>query len=124
MGGVLECRKEWVVGPEHVAGHLAGRGVRVLSTPCMILFVEATVRECLDRVVGEGKTTVGVRVDARHRAPVREGGRVTVEAVVFEFDGRRALAYAKVLREDGVLVGEVFHERRVVEAGEVGARAG
>jgi len=32
-----ECLREWVVGEEHLARHLAERGRRVLSTPCMVL---------------------------------------------------------------------------------------
>ena len=124
MGGVVECRREWIVGPDHVASHLAGVGVRVLSTPCMIFFIEATIRECLDDIVGPGRTTVGVRVDARHRAPAAEGSRVIVEARVFWVDGSRALAYAMVFRDDGVLVGEAIHERRVVEPRELAGRAG
>ncbi len=113
----MTCSKEWVVGEEHVAAHLAARGIKVLSTPCMILFIEATLRECLDEVLPGGYTTVGIRVDARHRAPVPVGGRVRVEARVLLVDGRRVLSYAKVTSE-GRLVGDAVHERYIVEEGE------
>ena len=113
-GEFMVCRKRWVVGEEHLARHLAERGRKVLSTPCMVLMIEATARECLDRVL-DGKTTVGYRVDVKHRRPVGLGEEVVVEARIIEFDGRRALVYARVTGPDGSLVGEAFHERFVTE---------
>jgi len=109
-----ECSREWVVGEEHLARHLAERGRRVLSTPCMVLMMEATARECLERILGDGRTSVGYRVDVKHRKPVEEGERILVTARLIEFDGRRALFYIRA-EKGGDLVGEAFHERFVTD---------
>jgi fluoroacetyl-CoA thioesterase len=110
------CVKETVVPEDYAAGHLAERGVLVLSTPCMLLLVEQALRECLDRELGGGLTTVGVRADVRHHRPAPVGSRVRVEGWLLSVRGARVLLYARVLGESG-LVGEVVHERAVVEAG-------
>ncbi len=106
------CREEHVVGEEHLASHLAARGRRVLSTPCLVLMMESTSRKCLDAILGEGRTSVGYRVDVRHRRPVPEGARVVVEARLVDFDGRRALFLVKAY-SGGELVAEAIHERYV-----------
>ncbi len=110
---VRVCKAEHRVLPEHLAAHLRARGRRVLSTPCLVLMMEATARECLDEML-EGRTSVGYRVDVRHRRPVEEGALVHVEARLVEFDGRRAVFYIKAY-SGGELVAEAVHERYVVE---------
>ncbi len=111
---VVECRATYRVEPGHVASHLAEKGRRVLSTPCLVLYMEATARRCLDGLLPVGRTSVGYRVDVKHRRPVPEGGVVEVVARLVEFDDRRALFYIRAL-SGGELVGEAFHERFVVE---------
>ncbi len=110
------CSKEEVVPEEYAAGHLVERGVKVLSTPCMLLLVERALRECLDRELGGGLTTVGVRADIRHHRPAPVGSRVRVEGWLLSVRGARLLLYARVTGSDGRLIGEVVHERAVVEA--------
>ena len=109
------CRAEWTVGEEHVAQHLAGRGKKVLSTPCLALFMEATARMCLDEMLGEGRTSVGYRVDVKHRRSVGVGERVIVEARLASFDGRRALFLVTARDPQGEVIGEALNERYVVE---------
>ncbi len=117
VGGPL-CSGEVTVPEEYSAGHLAERGVKVLSTPCMLLIVETALRECLDRVLGDpGVTTVGVRADVRHYRAVKVGDRVRVEGFILSVRGSRILLYARVRDSSGALVGEVVHERAVVEPG-------
>ncbi|MEB3851590.1 MAG: thioesterase [Desulfurococcales archaeon] len=113
VGGPF-CVREFEVDESHAAGHLASRGVKVLSTPCMLLLVERGLRECLDEHL-EGLTTVGVRADVRHHRPAPVGSRVRVEGWLLSVRGARLLLYARVLGPRGALVGEVVHERAVVE---------
>ncbi len=116
-----ECVKEWVVGEEHAAAHLRERGVLTLSTPSLLLMAEATVRECMDRLLAEGYTTVGVEALVKHRRPAPVGSRVTVRGVLAAVDGRRLSFHITVTR-GGELVGEVYHERRIVEVSEFAGR--
>ncbi|MEB3844438.1 MAG: hypothetical protein LRS48_01985 [Desulfurococcales archaeon] len=106
-----DCVEERVAEESHVAEHLADRGELVVSTPCMILYMEQAARRCLDSKTG--RPSVGYRVDFKHRKPVRPGERLVLKARVFEFDGRRALVYVKILGPEGVLVGEGINERYV-----------
>ncbi len=109
------CSARWIVGREHIAQHLAGRGRNVLSTPCLILFMEATARMCLDELLGDGRTSVGYRVDVKHRKSVGLGEEVLVEARVGVFDGRRALFLITARNSSGEVIGEGLNERYVVE---------
>lgn len=108
------CRGVHVAEEWMAARHLAERGRRVLSTPCLILMIEITTRKCLEQLLGDGRTSVGYRVDIRHRKPVPIGAEVEVEARLVEFDGRRAVFYAKAL-SNGQLIAEAIHERYVTE---------
>lgn len=109
------CVEEYTVTDSDVAEHLAKRGRRILSTPCLILMMEKTARKCLDLILGEGRTSVGYRIDVRHRRSVGEGEKVRIEARMVYFDGRRAVFHITAASK-GEIVGEGFHERYVVEA--------
>ena len=111
--GVVECVEERVVSRDHVAEHLAEKGELVLSTPCLILYMESAARRCLDAKTG--KPSVGYRVDVKHRRSVRPGEKLIVRAKIFEFDGRRALVYMRAETPEGDLVGEGINERFVRE---------
>ena len=113
----LECFREWVVREDHVAGHLKERGILVLSTPGLLLMFEVTARECVDSRLPGDKLTVGTLALIRHYAPAPVGSRVAVKVRVESFDGRRASIYGEA-RAGGRLVGEVYHERRVVSLDE------
>ncbi|MEB3760818.1 MAG: thioesterase [Desulfurococcales archaeon] len=104
-----ECTYTYKVEREHAAQHLAERGEYVLSTPCLVLFMEASARKCLDN--NAGVTSVGYRVDVKHRKSVRIGEEITVMVKVFEWDSRRALVYMKAYDSSGDLVGEGINER-------------
>lgn len=112
--GIKTCSQEFKVVEEYLAQHLMKRGKRILSTPCLILMMERTARNCLETLVG-GRTSVGYRVDVRHRKSVEEGGTVRVEARLVYFDGRRAVFHITAY-SNGEIVGEGVHERYIVEA--------
>ncbi len=117
----LECSREWAVREEHAASHLKERGVMVLSTPSLLLMIEVTARECIDSRLPEGKLTVGTLALVRHHSPAPVGSKVMVRVRVESFDGRRVSVYGEA-RVEGRLVGEVYHERRVVGLDEYLAR--
>jgi fluoroacetyl-CoA thioesterase len=93
-----------VVGAEDTAVALGSGDVDVLATPRLIsLCEEATVR-AVEGALGPGRTSVGVRVQFDHLAPVRVGGRITAEAVLEKVEGRR-LVFTVTATDAAGLVG-------------------
>lgn len=117
-----QCRREWRVSDEHAAAHLAARGIRTLSTPSLLLFAEATVRICIDELLADGYTTVGVEALVKHLRAAPVGSTVSVNGVLVSIDGRRLSFHITIKSSDGSLIGEVFHERRIVSLEEFASR--
>ncbi len=109
IGEPWECDYTFTVGEEHTAEHLAEKGEYILSTPCLILFMERAARLCLDSRTGI--ISVGYRVDVKHRKSLKVGEKVIVRSRVFYWDGRRALVYVRAVDREGDLVGEGINER-------------
>ncbi|MEB3774923.1 MAG: thioesterase [Desulfurococcales archaeon] len=109
---MIGCTERFRVEDGHVAEHLAERGLEVLSTPCLILFIERTARRCMERVIPEGYTSVGVRIDVRHRKPVPLGGVVEVHVKAHN-DGDYYFFNARVTY-NGELVADGIHVRKAV----------
>jgi predicted thioesterase len=111
----VECSRRWRVEEGHAALHLKERGVKVLSTPSLLLMFEVTARECVDSRLPEGLLTVGTMALIRHTSPAPVGSEVEVRVRVVGSEGRRLSIYGEArLAGSGALVGEVYHERRIV----------
>lgn len=103
-----------IVRGEHTAKFLGSGGVNVLATPMMITWMEECARLLADKHLGEGKTTVGTRVDIQHKAPAPVGARVTVEAELVSVEGRR-LVFKVRAYSGSVVIGEGIHERYIID---------
>ncbi|MCE4616992.1 MAG: hypothetical protein F7C32_00175 [Desulfurococcales archaeon] len=110
----MECTKTWKISKEHAAQHLADKGIYVLSTPCLILFMEATTRECLDSTLEPDEATVGYRIDVRHLKPAYLNQKIRIRAKLFESTDTRYLFYIKAYLGE-TLIGEAIHERRKIK---------
>jgi len=111
--GVVHVKK-FVVTSEHAAKHVGSGEVEVLSTPSMILFMEATALELAQKYLPPNLTTVGTRVDVKHLNPVPVGEEVEVEAKLVGQEGRKLIFEVKA-KWGNVLVGEGIHERFIVD---------
>jgi fluoroacetyl-CoA thioesterase len=78
-----------VVSDSDTAREMGSGSVPVLATPRLIALCEEASCRALDGVFDESKTSVGVRVQFDHLAPVRPGTEVTAEAVLERVEGRR-----------------------------------
>ena len=76
----------------------------MLSTPRLIALCEEASCRALDGVFDESKTSVGVRVQFDHLAPVRPGSDVTAEAVLERVEGKR-LTFTVTANDAAGLVG-------------------
>lgn len=105
---------ELVVTDDDTAIAARTGSVPVLATPRLVaLFEEAAVAAVGDQV-GEGTTTVGMRVQIDHLAPTAVGSSVTAEATLERIDGRRLL-FTVSARDARGLVGAGKVTRVVVD---------
>jgi fluoroacetyl-CoA thioesterase len=104
-----------VVGPEQTA---AGAGndpeITVLSTPHLLLTVEAACYAAAKPALGPRQRLVGVAVQLTHLAPTPVGERVTARARLQEVDGPR-LVFAVTVDDEHERVGEARMEQFVIE---------
>jgi fluoroacetyl-CoA thioesterase len=103
-----------VVGDQDTAVALGSGEVAVLATPRLISLCEEATVHAVAGVLGEGRTSVGVRVQFDHLAPVRVGSEVTAEAVLEKVEGRR-LVFTVTATDASGLVGAGRVTRVVVE---------
>ncbi len=107
------CREEYIVKREHGA-RVLGKDLDVLSTPSMILFMEATAWKCVQKYLLDKHTTVGTKVCIEHKAPAPIGAKITVESELMEVHGRKLVFKVRALWKD-IVIGEGVHERYIVD---------
>ncbi|MEU6041103.1 hotdog domain-containing protein [Actinomadura sp. NPDC047616] len=103
------------VGVDDTAERVGSGDVPVLATPRLVALAEAaTVRAVAGRL-GEGRTSVGTRVELAHRAASPVGTRVTVAAELTAVDGRRLSFAVSATDGRGTVLGDGLVERVVVD---------
>ncbi|MEP6715062.1 MAG: thioesterase family protein [Terriglobia bacterium] len=109
------------VGNDHAITFLGPSGPRVLSTPRMIGFMEATSRNLALSMLDEGQDTVGTHVNVSHCAAAPLGSSVTFHAEVAGVNKRRVQFNVRAVMNTGTpggkLIGEGTHERAVIDIG-------
>jgi fluoroacetyl-CoA thioesterase len=86
---------------------------KVFATGFMIVLMEWTCVQLLNRHLDAGEGSLGTHVDVSHAAATPPGLTVTVDVEVAEVRGRKVIF--KVRAHDGLdLIGEGRHERVVV----------
>jgi fluoroacetyl-CoA thioesterase len=103
-----------VVGDQDTAAALGSGEVEVLATPRLISLCEEATVQAVSGELGEGRTSVGVRVQFDHLAPVRVGSQVTAEAILEKVEGRR-LVFTVTATDAAGLVGAGRLTRVVVD---------
>jgi fluoroacetyl-CoA thioesterase len=96
--------------------------VEVLATPRLVALGEEACCVALADALPPHKTSVGVRVQLDHLAPVRVGRVVTAEATLERVEGRR-LAFTVSVSDDAGLVAAGRMTRVVVETDSFLAKA-
>lgn len=87
---------------------------RVFSTPSMCLFAEMAAHKLVEPHLKPGQGQVGLTVHIRHLAPTPLGKRVRAEVELTGID-RRKLAFRIAVHDEVEQVGEVVHERFVID---------
>ena len=102
-----------MVREEHSAKSVGSGDVKVLSTPSMIAFMEATSRDLVQPYLPEGYTTVGTRIDVRHLSPAPVGQEIIVISELTAVEGRKLIFKVEAFWK-GNKIGEGKHERYIV----------
>ena len=110
-----------LVTPEWAIDFLGDENARVLATPYLILWLEATARNAIKPYLVEGYESVGTEVNIRHLAATPVGMTVTFSARVTGFEGSR-VRFDLTARDEKEVVAEGTHERFIVHVSRFAAK--
>jgi predicted thioesterase len=102
-----------LVTPEWAIDFLGDGEARVLSTPHLILWLEATARNAVKPYLADGYESVGTEVNIRHLAPTPIGMTVRFMARVTAVEGSR-VRFDLVAHDEKERVAEGTHERFII----------
>lgn len=112
----IKGHQEITVEEKDLAIHVGSGTVHVLATPMMIANMEYTSAASVEELLGEGKTTVGVKVDVSHVAATPKGMKVTFDAELLEISvNGKILTFHVEAHDECGLIGEGTHQRAVVD---------
>lgn len=112
----IKGHQEITVEEKDLAIHVGSGMVHVLATPMMIANMEYTSAASVEELLGEGKTTVGVKVDVSHVAATPKGMKVTFDAELLEVSANgKILTFHVEAHDECGLIGEGTHQRAVVD---------
>jgi fluoroacetyl-CoA thioesterase len=110
------------VTPPHLANQFKDAALPpVFATPMMVTAMENAALNAVRDYLDPGESAVGTAVNIRHLAATPVGHRVTAEAVVTRFDGRR-IEFDVSARDEIEQIGSGTHERMVVDLTRLGQR--
>jgi fluoroacetyl-CoA thioesterase len=106
-----------------LASAVGSGSLDVFATPWLVALLERAACAAVEGRLGDtAQTTVGVRLDVRHLAPTPLGAEVRARAELVQVDGRR-LVFRVEAFDAQERIGEGTHERTVVDAARLQARA-
>jgi predicted thioesterase len=91
------------VSDADTARALKSGSVDVLGTPRVVALVEEASCRAIEPELGDGSTTVGMRVQLDHLQPTPVGAEVVAEAVLDRIEGRRLTFTVSVADERGLV---------------------
>ena len=106
--------KEFIVKEKDTADYLGNKGVRVLSTPAMIYYMELTASSIVFERIPENYRPVGSRIDVKHINPAPLGSEIRVNAIVKGINGRKVTYDVEVLK-DKTKIGYGEYDLHVVD---------
>ena len=119
IGESAEIR--FVVSTEHTITFAEPPMPAVLSTPCLIGFMEQTARKALAPLMEAGETNLGVKVDVEHLAGTLPGHEVVCTARVINCD-LPFVTFQIEARDETDLLSRGVHRRCVVDTARLARR--
>jgi fluoroacetyl-CoA thioesterase len=109
----MSAERTLVVPPERTVGHFVRGMPMVYATPMMILEMEMTSGDAVNRYLEPGWITVGTEVDIRHLAATPVGATVRTTSKVIAVE-RRVIRFEVEAFDDKRRIGEGRHARGLV----------
>jgi fluoroacetyl-CoA thioesterase len=118
----LVGRVTLLVSEADTAAATGSGDVPVLATPRLVALADEAACRALDGVLAPGSTSVGMRVQFDHLAPIAVGTEVTAEAVLERVEGKR-LTFTVSAFDHAGLIGAGRMTRVVVDVDSFMAKA-
>ena len=109
----MSAERTLVVPPERTVGHFVPGMPMVYATPMMILEMEMTSGDAINKYLEPGWVTVGTEVDVRHLAASAVGALVRTTARVTAVE-RRVIRFEIEAFDGARRIGEGRHARGLV----------
>ena len=109
----MSAERILVVPPERTVGHFVPGMPMVYATPMMILEMEMTAGDAINRHLVPGWVTVGTEVDIRHLAASPVGATIRTTARVIAVE-RRVIRFAVEAFDGERRIGDGRHARGLV----------
>ena len=109
----MSAERTLIVPPERTVGHFVRGMPMVYATPMMILEMEMTSSDAINRYLAPGWVTVGTEVDIRHLAATPVGATVRTTAKVIAVE-RRMIRFEVEAFDNRRRIGEGRHARGLV----------
>jgi fluoroacetyl-CoA thioesterase len=109
----MSAERRLVVAPERTVGHFLAGMPMVYATPMMILEMEMTSGDAINKYLKPGWITVGTEVDIRHLAASPVGATIRTTAKVIAVE-RRVIRFEVEAFDDHRRIGEGRHARGLV----------
>jgi len=109
----MSAERRLVVPPERTVGHFVPHMPMVYATPMMILEMEMTSGDAINKFIEPGWVTLGTEVDIRHLAATPVGAQVRTTARVIAVE-RRVIRFEVEAFNDQRRIGEGRHARGLV----------
>jgi predicted thioesterase len=104
-----------VVDANQTANFYGSGSLDVYATPAMIALMENTAKNCVQKVLQEGFTTVGIEVNIKHIKATPLGMKVEAKAYVEKVEGKKLYFKVEAFDERGK-IGEGTHIRYIVNS--------
>jgi predicted thioesterase len=119
----MSAERTLIVPPERTVGHFVKHMPMVYATPMMILEMEMTSGDAINKYLAPGWVTVGTEVDIRHLAATPVGATVRTTAKVVAVE-RRVIRFEVEAFDEKRRIGEGRHARGLVNVEAFNKRLG
>jgi len=109
----LDWTEEITVMDKDTAAKYASGSVNVFATPAMVALMECASKNCVDKFLPEGFSTVGIKISTSHIKATPVNMKVVCQAVLEKIEDKKLFFKVTAWDEEGK-IGEGTHERYII----------